>query len=325
MNDLPVMSKSAEVLARYGLKPKRPIVIDASMTSTFMACPSKFYLRYVLGLSPARKDPKRNGNLDWGSCWHEVMFSFMESRGKGDDWNTSIMEGLEALEKNYPAYLTPEVDSGRSGAKRSKARMAEQFFAYAELWKEQEEEFEILRNEQYFDVYKEEIDLRWCGRIDSVRRLIRSKKIRVWDYKTTKAMGPTYFDQFEMSYQFPGYVWAVNQMTTEPVYEITVDVMYTISKSFEFFQRTFRYDEARLAEWERNVLLTNRRMNLLLDEHLYNPEAWEKNWGSCTMYGKCSFFPIHSLTPRGEGRLLSLRDDYAINRWDPANVAGETA
>lgn len=322
MSVLPIVSPGAEYLARYGIIPRRPEVLDASMTSTFMDCPSKFYLRYVCGLRPRRKDPKRDGNLDWGSCWHEVMFAFMEGAGTLS-WDQRIQDGLMALDKEYPEYLTPESDSGRSGAKRSKMRMIEQFFAYVELWKEQEPEYEILRNEQYFDVLKESIGLRWCGRIDSVRRIVRSRKVRVWDYKTTKAMGDTYFDQFEMSFQFPGYVWSVNQMMTEPVYEITIDVMYTISKSFEFFQRTFRYDEARLAEWERNCKIINDRMNHLLDEHLYEPEAWEKNWGDCTRYGKCRFFPIHSLNPRGEGRLLSLRDDFTIDRWDPASVAGE--
>ncbi len=317
--NLPIVSPGSEFLAQYGLVPKRVEVLDASMLGTFMDCPSKFYLRYVLGLRTLRKDPKRDGNLDWGSCWHEVMFAFMEAHG--DEWKKRLHAGLEALEKHYPAYLTPDVDSGRSGAKRSKMRMAEQFFAYAELWQEQEPDYEILRNEQYFNVLSESIGLQWCGRIDSVRRVRRSGKVRVWDYKTTKAMGPTFFDQFEMSFQFPGYVWSTNQMMTDQVYEITVDVMYTISKSFEFFQRTFRYDEARLAEWERNVKQIVDRIMRLQDDHLYDPEAWDKNWGDCTRYGKCTFFPIHSLNPRGEGRLLSLRDDYRISRWDPANVA----
>ena len=321
MTDLPIISPGAELLARYGLIPKRPEVIDSSMLSTFMDCSSKFYLLYVLGLRPARKDTVGDKNLDWGSCWHEVMFAFME--GYGNPWDDRIKAGLEALEANYPAYLTPEMDSGRSGAKRSKMRMVEQFFAYVELWKEQEEDYDILRNEQYFNVYNEAVGLRWCGRMDSIRRLRRSRKIRPWDYKTTKAMGPTFFDKFEMSFQFPGYVWAANQMMTEPVYEITVDVMYTISKSYEFFQRTFRYDEARLAEWERNVKMIVDRMMYLLDNHLYEPEAWEKNWDACTNYGKCTFFRVHSLNPRGEGRLLTLRDDYQISRWDPANIAGE--
>lgn len=319
--NLPIMSPAAEELARYGIVPKYIDVLDSSMLGTFMGCPSKFYLRYVCGLEPVSRG-FRNANIAWGIAWHEVMFAFMEGAGELS-WDQRIENGLLALESEYPEWLTAEFDSGRNGRKRSKMRMAEQFFAYVELWRPIEPEYEILRNEQYFDVLAETSGLRWCGRIDSVRRVQRNGKVRVWDYKTTKAMGASYFDQFEMSFQFPGYVWSVGHMTTDRVYEITVDVMYTITKSFDFFQRTFRYDEARLAEWERNVKAITDRIMYLQDHYLYEPEAWAKNWGACTTYGKCNFFPVHSLNPRGEGRLLTLRDDYAINRWDPANVAGE--
>jgi RecB family exonuclease len=287
------------------------------MCSTFMDCPSKFYLRYVLGLRPRRKDPKKDGALDWGTCWHEAMFSFMDTPGTED---VRLVAGLEAIDLYYPSYLTPDVDN----VKRSKHRLIEQYFAYTEKWLRREGEFETLRNEQYFDVYDAEVDLRWCGRIDSVRRIVRNGKIRVWDYKTTKAMGPQYFDQFEMSFQFPGYVWAVQHMMTEPVWEITVDVMYTVSKSFEFFERTFRYDAFRLREWEQNCKRITDRMRYMLEHHLYEPNAWDKNWQDCTRYGRCRFFNVHSLNPRGEGRLLELRDDYVVERWDPSSVVEVT-
>ncbi len=318
MTDLQIVSvKGQDLLEKYGLTPKIPPVIDASMCSTFMDCPSKFYLRYVLGLRPKRKDPTKDGNLDWGTCWHEAMFAFMEAADQGKD--ARIVAGLKAIEDIYPSYLTPDVDK----IKRSKDRMIEQYFDYTARWFKREGEYEVLRNEQYFDVLDEETGLRWCGRIDSIRRVLRNRKIRVWDYKTTKAMGPTYFDQFEISFQFPGYVWASGQMMTDPVWEITVDVMYTISKSYKFFERTFRYDAARLAEWQRNVKRIVDRIHFMLENYLYQPEMWDKNWGDCTRYGKCRFFTVHSLNPRGQGRLLELRDNFDVSRWDPSAIAGE--
>ncbi|KKM03875.1 hypothetical protein LCGC14_1770000 [marine sediment metagenome] len=321
MTDLPVVSvKGQELLGQFGLTPKAPPVIDASMLSTFMDCPSKFYLRYVLGLRPRRKDPSKDGNLDWGTCWHETMFAFMEARE--GMLKERMVAGLQALEAFYPTYLTPDVDR----MKRSKDRMIQQFFAYAKQWIPKEGDYDILRNEQYFDVLGAS-GLRWCGRMDSLRRVRRNGKIRVWDYKSTKAMGATYFDQFEVSFQFPGYVWATSQMMTDDVFEITVDVMYTVSKDLPpektFFERTFRYDAARLLEWETNVLMNVNRILEMLDKYLYQPEMWAKNWGDCTRYGKCRFFVVHSLNPRGQGRLLELRDNFELSRWDPSAVAGE--
>ncbi len=323
MTDLPVIvAPGQEILEKYGLIPRRPPVLDASMLSTFMDCPSKFYLRYVLGLRPKRKDPTKDGNLDWGTCWHEAMFAFMEARG--ETLKDRMAAGLGAIEEYYPEYLTPDSDR----MKRSKMRMISQFFKYAEIWIHQKEpEVEILRNEQYFDVLDETTGLRWCGRMDSIFRVLRNGKIRVRDYKTTKAMGPTFFDQFEISFQFPGYVWAAGQMMTDDVWEITVDVMYTISKELPpeqtFFERTFRYDQNRLTEWQRNVKRISDRIMLMLDEYLWQPEMWDKNWEDCTRYGKCRFFNVHSLNPRGDGRLLDLRDNFEISRWDPSAIAGE--
>lgn len=312
------------MLAKYGLEALRPEVIDSSMLRDFVDCPSLFYLKHVLGLRKRYRDPTSSGNLDWGSCWHEVMFAFMEAKDLGLD--DRIVKGLQAIEEHYPAYLTPDNDK----VKRSKERMVEQFFAYVKIWMRMEGEYEILRNEQYFDVYEPRINLRWCGRIDSIRRVLRNKKIRIWDYKTTKQMGDHFFDQFEVGFQFPGYVWAGSRLLTDEVNEITVDLMYTVTPGskvcpggFDFFHRTFRYDEHRLAEWERNVKMWVDRIMYLLDNHLYEPEMWSKNWNQCNRYGQCSFFSVHSMNPVGEGRLLTLRDDYIVERWDPSARAGE--
>ena len=114
---------------------------------------------------------------------------------------------------------------------------------------------------------------------------------------------------------------------TDDVWEITVDVMYTISKELPpeqtFFERTFRYDQNRLTEWQRNVKRIADRIHRMLDEYLWQPEMWDKNWSDCTRYGKCRFFNVHSLNHRGEGRLLDLRDNFEISRWDPSAIAGE--
>lgn len=308
------MSAGLELLNRYGLQPKRPEVIDSSMLGDFMACPSMFYLRHVLGLRGKQKEV----HLSWGTCWHETMYAFIKTWDQTGSKEEAIMAGLQAIEEKYPEWLTPEVDR----LKRSKRRMVEQFFFYAEKWiTQQASDFEILRHEQYFNVYFEDVDLRWCGRIDSLRRALIQNKIRVWDYKTTGSMGDSYFDQFEVSFQFPGYVASAQLLFTEDVREITIDVMYTISKSFQFFQRTFRYDDARILEWKMNTKRIVDRINRELDENLEDITAWEKNWARCHQhYGRCQFWPVHSLNPRGDGRLLDLRDNYTEDRWDPADI-----
>lgn len=229
-----------------------------------------------------------------------------------------MVKALEALEEIFPSYVTPDQDK----YKRGKDRMIKAFFDYLDKWQSNLESLEILRHEQFFDVTSEKDGLRWCGRIDSVRRRKKTGAYVVWDYKTSSVMGPMYFDQHEVGFQFPGYVWAVDQMMggNGEVKEITIDVMYMVTKTMNLRQKTFRYDSSRISEWVHNVKGWIDIIMKLQDSSLYDPEAWGKNWNECTRYGRCQFFDVHAITPKGNARLNILRHSYKVDRWEPENV-----
>lgn len=303
------MSAGLEALHRHGLRPIRPEVIDSSMLKDFVDCESFFYLRHVLGLKKRYRAKADDAKFDWGTCWHgaqEVL------------WKTGDpVKALEYINLEFPDSVDPNSDRH----KRSKDRMLKQFLEYYErFYDELNDEYELLRTEQFFDVYSDKHDLRWCGRIDKIRRRRRNGKIVIWDYKTASVMGPNYFNQHEFGFQFPGYTWAGNEMFTEPVEEVCLDVMYTLSASHEFFRRTFRYTPHQLGEWVRNVKMILDRMNYMMDNFLDQPEMWVKNWQHCTRYGQCMFTDIHFLAPIGDSRLSVLENDYYEERWDPILV-----
>ena len=293
----------------HGFNPKRMEVLDSSRLKDFVDCPSKFYLRHILGLKPAVLDTQSESKFSWGTCWHKVLeVYFAEGRDK--------VAALKALDEEYPSYITADQDK----FKRTKDRMIEAFFKYLDKWEENLNNLEVLRNEQFFDQYSEDDGLRWCGRIDSIRRRKTTGAIVVWDYKTSSAMGPLYFDQHEIGFQFPGYVWAANQMMGGEVNEITVDVLYMITRSMDLRQKTFRYDSSRIKEWVTNVKMWIDQIYRLQDAHLYNPNLWAKNWNECTRYGRCTYFDVHSITPRGSARLNILTSGYKEERWEPSEV-----
>lgn len=300
-------------LESYGLRAQRPEVIDSSMLKDFVDCPSKFYLRHILGLKRRVRDPQGEAPLDWGTVWHRVMEAW---RKTGDQ-----IKALEQLDP-WPSTIMAEVDTHG----RSKERMARIFFDYVEKFAAQDEkDFDILRSEQFFDVWDEEAGLRWCGRIDGVERRKRTKRLQVRDFKTTSRMGSYYFEQFEHSFQIPGYVWGASRLVTETIEDVMIDALYTLKGSHQFFRRTFRYPTVRLEEWRRNVLLWMTQLNRLLDEELENPEAWQKNWNECTRYGICSFADVHFLPPVGDTRLRVLSNDFIEDRWDPSREDLEVA
>lgn len=295
-------------LTAYGLRPQRPEVIDSSMLKDYVDCPSMFYLRHVLGLRRKLVDPQRQSPLDWGTVWHRVM----------EAWYTTFdpAAALAALEP-WPPTIMAETDSQG----RSQQRMAKIFFDYIEKFGDADQrDFDILRTEQFFDVLDPNSDLRWCGRIDGIWRRKRNGRLNLIDHKTTGKMGSYYFEQFEHSFQIPGYAWAGSQLITEPLEDVMINCLYTLKGSHEFFRRTIRFTPARIAEWRANVLMWLEELNRMLDEHLHEPELWRKNWNECTRYGLCSFADVHFLPATGDTRLRVLSNDFIEDRWDPRRL-----
>ena len=300
------MSQLLYALEDYGLRPQRIEVIDSSMLNDYVNCPSYFYLRHILGQLKKIFNPDRQAPLDWGTVWHRVMEVYSKTRD-----STAALVQLEP----WPSTVMAETD--KHG--RSKARMAEIFFDYVEQFGEADAlEFDILREEQYFDVYDEEVGLRWCGRIDGIRRRKRNRKVVVWDHKGTSKMGADYFDQYEHSFQLPGYVWAAQHMLTDPIDQLMLDVVYTLKGSHDFFRRTMPYGPERLAEWVGQVKIWVKEIHFMQDNYLEQPEMWKKSYTECTRYGRCQFADVHFAPPTRDTRLRILQRDYHEHRWDPS-------
>jgi RecB family exonuclease len=308
----PKTNVSKDLLAQYGLRAIPPEAIDSSMLKDFIDCPSQFYLRHILGLRRKRRPLTDIAKFDWGTCWHKVM---------EDYWKTRIVQpeiamgvALASLNTHYPEAIRPDTD--KHG--RSKERMIKMLFDYIEkIADEIDDIYETIRFEQFFDVFHEELGIRWCGRMDKWRRKRKTGELVIWDYKTTSAMGQTYFEQHEYGFQFPGYVWAANQISTSPVREAVIEVLYTLKASHQFYRRSFPYNTTALAEWTKNVKLILDQINYMIEHHLYEPQAWIQNRNHCTRWGMCTFTDIHFIPPEGDVRLRILEEDFTEDRWDP--------
>lgn len=296
------------------LEPKAPECIDSSMLSDYMNCPSYFYLRHVLGLRRKMKesDLAVNDYFGWGGTWHLAQEVYAKNRNLG--------EAVEFLEKNFP----PHIDPKRDKYKRSKDRMMRMMIEYDAQFRGTDEIYEILRTEQFFDVFFESYNFRWSGRIDQIRRNLVTGKILVWDFKTTSRMGVTYFPRLRRSFQFPGYVCAANEFTTEPVQNIMADVAYCITSKEEFYRQEFQYLPVEQEEWKANTLMIVEEMWDMLDRHLEEPEKWRKNYNDCNRFRECMFFPVHDTPPIGDTRLQILRSQYEVERWNPLDAAEDS-
>jgi CRISPR/Cas system-associated exonuclease Cas4 (RecB family) len=307
----------------YGLTARLPEVFDSTMITDFADCPSKFYLRHVLGLEP--KTWESAIQLSWGSAWHKLQELYHKGVHEKDlSHEEAMMAATAYVAEKWDNTIDWSLD--RNG--RTMQRMMLMFVQYAERFKQEERYIEPLRSEQFFDIYCPEgnpdcplgggCGLRWCGRID---RLFRVRgKIKVKDYKTTSAMGAAYFDRYEHSFQMPGYNWGAVHLVPQGIDGIEVDVLYTLKASEDFFRRTFRYIPARLIEWRGNVKAYIEDIHSLWERYPEEPEAWRKNWSECTRFSTCRYAGIHFTAPISDTRLRIMSNDYRESRWDPSEV-----
>ena len=300
----------------YGFTPKRPEVFDSSMVNDFLSCPSKFYLRHVLGLRPSGPEPSY---FAWGTRWHDVMF----------EWHNTFDVGktLEVLHEGWPQELN-EFDKKN----RTEQRMESIFYSYAKRYAEQDvDDWETIRREMYFDVEcpldstscplhdGRGCDLRWCGRLDRISRDHRGR-IYVWDYKTTSYKRADYYEQHKHGVQMPGYTWAAMHLTPEPVKGVYIDLLHTLKNEFNMERREIRFTRQHLLEWVHQARMIVGEMQEKLEQHLHNPQAWTKNWNHCSDYAGCMYRPVHFMAPIGDVRWRALNDDYVVDRWDPADL-----
>ncbi len=315
-----IRADSTNKISEYGLNAQLPEVFDATMISDFTDCPSKFYLRHVLGLLP--KGGEEAIQLAWGTAWHKLHELYHGLRQSGLTEADAATAAVIAVSDNWPAVAN---FTDRNG--RTKERMMQMFIKYLDTFRVNEERIKPLRAEQFFDIYCPAdnptcpfggCDLRWSGRID---RIVEQRgKILIWDYKTTSAMGPTYFDRYEHSFQLPGYFWTGLHMVPQGIDGVRLDVLYTLKNGEDMFQRTFKYVPQRILEWRDNTKQVIQRIQDLWTRFPEEPEMWEKNWGACTRFGHCMFTGIHFTPPIGDTRLRIMEQDYIESRWNPAEV-----
>ena len=283
-----------------GFEPMRPHALDSSMVGTYLSCPQKFYLEYILGLKPKGEKVA----LTYGTLWHEVMEEWFETQ--------SVDKCVEIIQGNIATFSIHDQKN------RTAQRMLEDFAAYILNYQAEDSRSEILALEQGFDLELPN-GTRYTGRMDQVRLNKISRSRGVFDHKTTTFFTKNYFDNFELGIQLKGYIWALTQlMPTEPVDTATLDVYHILKNETKWYRRAFTYRPALINEWVSNICHITDQIWNLVDNHLLDPAAWFMNGGQrCSDYGGCQFVMVHQLPPERKNRERLLSHEFEVRRWDP--------
>lgn len=136
-------------------------------------------------------------------------------------------------------------------------------------------------------------------------------QIYVFEHKTASQMGAGYFNQFKPNNQITGYVWAGSQLSGQRVNGAMINAIGLYKASPTKFERSITSrSPAEIAEW----------MNYLwheacaIDKHKRDG-VWPFRTSSCTLYGRCEYHSVHTLSSELE-RERMLEQDYKQEHWD---------
>lgn len=178
----------------------------------------------------------------------------------------------------------------------------------------------------------------WTGRIDTIAPFLTDNY--VWDHKTTSMAGPTYYDDFQLSSQTQGYVWAAGHLYPDlQVKGLRVNTIIGraptrtgVAHAYE--RQTYIYSDAHLAEWHRDtqLLVADFIAHLLRSEHVAMSESpthvinnyptrsgFPKMTKWCQgKYGQCQYFSVCTAQPMSRHIVLGS-DQFQDVTWSPLN------
>lgn len=102
-----------------------------------------------------------------------------------------------------------------------------------------------------------EIPIIWCGKIDLV--VIHNGKFWICDHKTTSMFGDTYFQQYNLSSQFMGYKWALQESLQVSIEGVLINALAIrkptkTGKGISFHRMYMPTEGYLIEEWHRNTL-----------------------------------------------------------------------
>lgn len=289
------------------------MVIDNSAMEKFTTCPTSAYNYLVLG----REAQARNAALTFGGAVHAGLEKLL----LGGEYN----EVADAIRQHFLKHPAPPDEY------RTEANAIEVLIHYSERAKLPDYEWTILLNESAPIIERgfelplgvlnvgaditlpcwpeprrvDNVHVAWSGRMDLLA--FAHGRNRVVDHKTTSIAGDQFVQEFQLSNQTQGYVWAAQQIY--PEHEVSGFCLNAIhlkrpvkgcgltergprggDPALNFFRSYFEYSPDRLAQWERNTLaICSDFVHCLVRNHFPMHFKWcFGKYGACPYHVACT-------------------------------------
>lgn len=299
------------------IKPQFPHVIDSTMISALRECPQKMFRAYIQHWKPQLEsvDLVAGGAFAKGAevarkCFYE----------EGLDEDTSLGYGLTALTRYYGNF-DPVIDTSKT--LENMQRAFEYFFNSYPLGNDG---FEPLRLGNRLGIefsFLEPLGINHpitgdpillSGRADMIGTYCN--QIMLEDDKTTKQLGTSWAEQWEMRSQFTAYTWAARRVLDVNVVGCLVRGTAIKKTGFECMQVLTHRSDHMLEAWHTQTIRDLNRLINMWDEGYY-----DYNFdNACNSYFKpCHFTEV---CKTGEDEWLPATMTQRV--WNPVSRIEQT-
>lgn len=259
---------------------------DSSSLKTYVACPRKYYWRYVRHL--LKKGPK-SPPLSFGTAIHEALRLWY------------IHHDIELVVDAFHDLW----DERFSDKKRTHDRGEALLRGYAKRY-DQEHFTWISEPETTFN-----LDLNgstFVGRFDGIVNFQGTPL--VIDHKTATKYGSTYFYQFRPDMQMSAYVWAANQLYEETIEGALINVLYFTTRQIDYYRSLINRQAWEIQEF---LDVATRNIAEIRSKDVTDHTDWEPRWSFCQHWGTC---PYRDLCTEKDPEPL-IQSMYRVEEWDP--------
>lgn len=246
--------------------------IDYSQLQTFISCPMKYYLRYVLGLEKISVDERDVDRL-FGQSVHTALD--LHYRGKT----------IDDVVKVFDTFVDVEGE-----LHKTKANGIALLKNYVAFYKEQDKQYEIIDTEITDSIKIGDIE--YLVKVDGIVKF--RDNIYAMEHKTTKRIDYRYFQRYSPNMQVSGYVDYVGTR------QGSASGLILNAMQSGFRQRAYRGEPAgfhckfqreiinrtpeQLVDFKKNVKVWTDRLKCCITDG-----NWGKNEGNCEQYRGCPY------------------------------------
>jgi hypothetical protein len=282
-----------------------PRSIDNTALDAYMTCPKKFEYAYLLN----RRGDGTTPALSYGSAWHKAMEAHYKTNGDESAVRRAVIMGWQPHD--------------RTDDHRTVERVLTEYGNYVKRYGLPDVEArDYGTTVGYPDAPLVEISTEaawpealhpYAGKID---RIIEWHGLFfVEDHKTTSAMGPKFFQQFDPNNQMMGYAWLAQLLTGLPIAGVRINAHAVLKTQSKFEREVVSFAQERLKDWGNNYNYWVRRMETDIKANDFGHD-----FNACAgKYGMCPYVPVCTMSPHY--RMKVLEKDYPINVWNPMEGA----